>query len=160
MMHNKLLGLPTYRASQVAMRAATADLDNDQTDDINPESTDTRKENPAKKLPYADQILIHYTHEKRFHSMKQDMHRIYDKVFKDTPVEHIKMIVGNRNRRATKHQLIRKRPKKHLLQNNNIQRTRKRKPKHQQNEAMNTAQNHHQPIKQHEPNAITNKKHS
>ncbi|CAF3875971.1 unnamed protein product [Rotaria sp. Silwood1] len=150
-MHNQLLDQPTYRASQVATSAATADLDNNQTDDKINESTEARtKQNPAQKPQHADQILIHYNHEKRLDSIKRDMHKAYDKVFKNTPVGDIKMIVGNRNRRDAKHQLIRKRPNKHLLQNKPVQKGRNRKQHQQkQNETMSTEYNNPNTITEH-----------
>ncbi|CAF4327710.1 unnamed protein product, partial [Adineta steineri] len=41
----------------------------------------------------------------------------YDNVFKNTPAMNMKLIVGNRNRRDALNELIRKRPKRSLLQN-------------------------------------------
>jgi hypothetical protein len=45
------------------------------------------------------------------------MHRVYEDVFKNTPAMYAKLIVGNRNRRDAKNELIRKRPKKTLFNN-------------------------------------------
>jgi len=45
------------------------------------------------------------------------MHRVYEDVFKNTPAMYAKLIVGNRNRRDAKNELINKRPKKTLLNN-------------------------------------------
>jgi hypothetical protein len=45
------------------------------------------------------------------------MHKIYDDVFKNTTVDDVKLIVGNRNRRSARYNLIRKRPKQSLLRN-------------------------------------------
>ncbi|CAF1379646.1 unnamed protein product [Adineta steineri] len=44
-----------------------------------------------------------------------------DNVFKNTPAMDLKLIVGNRNRRDAKNELIRKRPKRSLLQCKQIQ---------------------------------------
>ncbi|CAF1340395.1 unnamed protein product [Adineta steineri] len=44
------------------------------------------------------------------------MHRVYQNVFKNTPAMDLRLIVGNRNRRNAKNELIRKRPKRSLLQ--------------------------------------------
>ena len=116
-MRNKLLGQPTPRQSQVALSAATADIDNDQTDEQLVEKTETTKKTENKKTNYGDKFFIHYTHEKRFESCKRDMHRVYEDVFKNTPAMHATPVVGNRNRRATQNELIRKRPKRTLLKN-------------------------------------------
>ena len=49
--------------------------------------------------------------------MKRDMHKVYDTVFKNTPAMNLRLTVGNRNRRDAKNELIRKRPKRSILQN-------------------------------------------
>ncbi len=41
---------------------------------------------------------------------------MYENMFNNTPVSAFKMIVGNRNRRDARHELIRKRPKSSLLE--------------------------------------------
>jgi hypothetical protein len=80
-MRHKLLGQPTPRQSQVRLSAATADIDNDQTDDhqIGPIITITKKQTNVDR-----KLFIHYTHEKRFQSFKQDMHRVYKDIFANT----------------------------------------------------------------------------
>jgi hypothetical protein len=45
------------------------------------------------------------------------MHQVYDGTFENTPAMYAKLIVGTRNRRDAKNELIRKRPKRTLLQN-------------------------------------------
>ncbi len=45
------------------------------------------------------------------------MHTVYDDVFQNTPAMYTRMVVGTRNRRNAKNELIRKRPKQTLLQN-------------------------------------------
>ena len=64
-----------------------------------------------------NKLIVHYTHEKRFYSLKREIHQIYRDVFKNTPVEDLKLIVGTRNRRDARNDLIRKRPQRALLQN-------------------------------------------
>ena len=73
-MHCKINNELTPRQSQVAQSAAKADMDNDQTND-NPrasEATTTAK----KSESYGNKLFIHYTHEKRFRSMKRDLHQV------------------------------------------------------------------------------------
>ena len=65
-----------------------------------------------KKL---DKIIVHYIHENRFRSFKRGIHQIHQKVLKDTPALGTRLIVGNRNRRSAKFELIRKRPPRRLL---------------------------------------------
>ena len=45
------------------------------------------------------------------------MHHVYQAVFQDTAASDIKMIVGNRNRRDARNELIQKRPQPFLLKN-------------------------------------------
>ncbi|CAF3991457.1 unnamed protein product, partial [Rotaria magnacalcarata] len=128
-MHRKLLDQPTLSQSQAAFSAAMADIDNDQTDETVNESKESKNYNDESKQHCNDKLIIHYTHEKRIHSFKKQMHRIYEHVFNNTPVSHVKMIVGNRNRQDAKRELIRKRPKQSLLQNKPIKRRRKKTKK-------------------------------
>jgi hypothetical protein len=116
-MRNKILGLPTARQSQVTLSATTANIDNDQTDENPVETSKPTIEKEHKQTSYGDKQFVHYTHEKRFNSFKRDMHQVYEDMFKDTPAMNAKIIVGNRNRRDAKNELIRKRPLKRLLQN-------------------------------------------
>ncbi|CAF5052833.1 unnamed protein product, partial [Rotaria magnacalcarata] len=48
-MRNKILNLPTARQSQVSISAATADIDNDQTDEPQNEPTTTTVQERNKK---------------------------------------------------------------------------------------------------------------
>ena len=114
----------TPRQSQVALNAATADLDNDQTDDDTPviqpndsamETTVTTENKPATSS--GNKLFIHYRHEKRFRSFKRDLHRVYDNVFRGTPAMDVRLIVGTRNRRDANNELVHKKPKQWLLQN-------------------------------------------
>jgi len=95
-MRSKLLGEPTPRQSQIALNAAAADMDNDQTDDqIIQAQTTTNKQ----LTNINDEFFVHYTHEDRFQSLKRDMHQVYDDIFQNTPAMDTKMAVDTRNRR-------------------------------------------------------------
>ena len=76
--------------------------------------------NPAenKDNQLTKKMIVHYTHEKRFHCFKRDMHRILDNTFQKQINKDIKLIVGNRNRHNAQKELVRKRPKQSLLKNN------------------------------------------
>ncbi|CAF4114805.1 unnamed protein product, partial [Adineta steineri] len=117
LLRHEILNQPTPSQSQTASRAATADVDNDQTD-VTKQTTSRESVAKIQKKPinYADRLFLHYTHEKRFESFKRNMHRVYQNVFKNTPAMDLRLIVGNRNRRNAKNELIRKRPKRSLLQ--------------------------------------------
>ncbi len=85
-------------------------------------TTTTTTTTNNKPTNYSDKFFVHYTHEQRFNALKKDMHRVYDDVFRNTPAMYTRMIVGTRNHRNTKNELIRKRPKRTLLQNRITQR--------------------------------------
>lgn len=116
-MHQDLYDQPTPRQSQIALSAAKADLDNDQTD--NDHVTTVKKSSSS-----SNKLFVHYNHEKRFRSFKRDLHQIHDKIIpRDLALDH-RLIVGSRNRRDAKNLLIRKKPSSWLLHNeaNRIQR--------------------------------------
>ncbi|CAF1369265.1 unnamed protein product [Adineta steineri] len=122
LLRREILGQPTPKQSQTASRAATADVDNDQ-NDVTAETTSRELVEKIQKKPinYADRLFLHYKHEKRFQPFKRNIHQIYHNVFKNTPAMDLRLIVGNRNRRDAKSELIRKRPKRSLLQCKQIQ---------------------------------------
>ena len=94
LMRHRVLGEPTPRQTQVQQSSATADIDNDQTD----EQVD--QNNNAKAIrPQVDILSVHYTHEKRFQSFKRDMHHLHNNIFGLTPAAEAKLTVGTSNRR-------------------------------------------------------------
>ena len=62
-------------------------------------------------------LILHYTHEEIFSSLKRDMHCIYHTIFHQTPAAEERIMVGNGNRRDARHELICKRPEPSILQN-------------------------------------------
>ncbi|CAF3780427.1 unnamed protein product, partial [Rotaria sp. Silwood1] len=116
-LRNTLLKQPTHRQSQVSMSATKADIHNDQADGVHTVFEKTADEKGKQKHDFPDKLIVHYTHEKRFQSTKRDIHRVYDDVFRNTPKADVKLIVGNKNRRDAKNELIRKRPKQSTLRN-------------------------------------------
>ncbi|CAF4149886.1 unnamed protein product, partial [Adineta steineri] len=117
LLRHEILGQSTPSQSQAASRAATADVDNDQTD-VTEETTSRESVEKIQKKPInnAERLFLHYKHEKRFRPFKRNMHKVYQNVFKNTSAMDLRLIVGNRNRRDAKNELIRKRPKRSLLQ--------------------------------------------
>jgi len=115
-----ILGQPTFQQSQVLIRASTANLDNDQTNEATNQTKNISINMDKNHAKFHKKIIVHYTHEKHFGSFKRDMHHIYDNTFKKQIDQDIKLIVGNRNRRDAKKELIRKRPKQFLLKNKTL----------------------------------------
>ena len=117
-MRKGLIGQSTPTQSQVVNDIANAILHNDQLEELaSSKTTIVTKKPESKKSIDENTMLLHYTHEKRFASTKRDIHKTYADVFTNTPAMNIRMIVGNRNRRAAATDLIRKKPIKSLLRN-------------------------------------------
>ena len=79
-------------------------------------SQETVRKIQKKSVDYANRLFLHYTHEKRFQRVGRNTHHVYENIFKNTPSMDLKLIVGSRNRRDAKNELIQKRPKRSLLQ--------------------------------------------
>jgi hypothetical protein len=115
-LRKKLMGQPTARQSQLEAQIVQYTLDNDEYKE-KPSmqiATSVSSTNPQSKKSQ-DNIIIHYTHEKRFISMKKDMHEIFREAFQGLGLDSIRLIVGNRNSPNSQRELIRKRPHLKLL---------------------------------------------
>lgn len=55
-------------------------------------------------------LMIHYHHEQRFATFRKDVHRLWTTIFENTPINDSRLIVGHRNNRNTKRELIHLRP--------------------------------------------------
>ena len=55
-------------------------------------------------------LIIHYTHENRLINSKKDIHRIWNDLFRRTPVIHTRLIIGTKNIPNLVEQLMRHRP--------------------------------------------------
>jgi RNase adaptor protein for sRNA GlmZ degradation len=112
LLRNKILGLVTTRQSQVATSASIADVNNDQLNeqDIRPTTTTTTmKSTTVVNERHENRLIVRYTHERRFEPMKRQMHQIYYATFRNTLVEDVKMVVGSRNQKDARNDLIRER---------------------------------------------------
>ncbi|CAF3506423.1 unnamed protein product [Rotaria sp. Silwood2] len=63
-----------------------------------------------KRRERANSIILHHTHEKRFSHYKRDIHRIWNDIFHNTPVQTTKLIVGTRNNPNLSKELVRRSP--------------------------------------------------
>lgn len=87
-MRHQLMQQQTPRQSQVAASVALADVDNDQIYETKAiKTTGEPTTITGETQPnYADQLIIHYTREKRFQPFKRDMHEIFGNVYSNTPI--------------------------------------------------------------------------
>jgi hypothetical protein len=101
-----ILNKPTIPEYQIASRIAKT---------INIESVED-VDNPlvkariGKQTKFDTNVIIHYTHEKRFQTNKKDIHQLWNQTFQQTPVMNIRLIIGNRNSRNMTRELVHRRP--------------------------------------------------
>jgi hypothetical protein len=116
-MRDRQIRETTTCQSHVAIDGLIAGVDSDRLHEHPMDLGDANLKSKTVEKPYQQKLIIHYTHEKRLDSLKREMHQVYQNVFQNTPVEDVKLIVGTRNRRNARDDLVRKRPKRALLQN-------------------------------------------
>lgn len=115
-MHQKLLSSITSQQFTEEMIASDTSLVNQSTFRRQaPLTTISQTGQHLKRDEDENPLLIHYCYEKRFQSMKRGLHLIYNDLLDQSQNGNVKMIVGTRNRRSARHELIRKRPKISLL---------------------------------------------
>ena len=69
------------------------------------------KQHINKESKWLNNLIIHYTYEKRLSSYKQDIHEIWNQTFQQTPVTNTRLIIGHRNSKNLTKQLVRRHPK-------------------------------------------------
>jgi len=119
LLKDEFYGQLTPRQSQATARAATADLDNDQTDDNDAATTTTHPTIFVNKSSSSkdNKFFIHYNHERRFRCFKRNLHRIHNHLIPSNLGLDLRLIVGNRNRPYAANELIHKKPQRWLLTN-------------------------------------------
>ena len=110
-MRNTLLARPSVRELQVNHGIANAGLST--TTNNQDEHNNTSR--PKKVNKFDKTLFLHCTHEKRLDGLKRDIHKIYADTFQGSPAMDVRLIVGHRNHRNTKSELIQKRPDPALL---------------------------------------------
>ncbi len=89
---NYLLNRPTITEQQITSSIAKT---------IDPNGKETLYDSSVqaqlgKNSKWPNKPIIHCTREQRLESSKNDIHKLWDHIFTDTPVINIKLIVGNR----------------------------------------------------------------
>ena len=121
LLKDEFYGQLTPRQSQATGRAATADLDNDQTDD-NDAATTTHptifvNKSSSSSSSKDNKFFIHYNHERRFRHFKRNLHGIHNRLIPRNLGLDLRLIVDNRNRPYAANELIHKKPQRWLLIN-------------------------------------------
>ncbi|CAF3044868.1 unnamed protein product [Rotaria socialis] len=116
-LRNTLLPKLTVKERETQHRIAAVsfheEIDNHNTEEKTTTTTTISKQNKQNK--FVNTLFLHYTHEKRLHSLKHDIHNIYSEIFQDTLAINLRLIVGHRNHRNTGHELVQKRPHPTML---------------------------------------------
>jgi hypothetical protein len=63
-----------------------------------------------KPSKWDSNLIIHYTHEKRFRRYQKEIHQLWKQTFKTTPAALTKLIIGHRNNKNMKREHVRRRP--------------------------------------------------
>jgi hypothetical protein len=100
-----LLNRPTIPEYQIASRVAKA-IKNNPTAEINDPLVKARLNKQSK---FDNNIIIHYTYEKRLQNNKNTIHQLWHQTFDQTPVINTRLIIGNRNSRNTTRELVHRR---------------------------------------------------
>jgi predicted transcriptional regulator len=96
-MRSELLKVPTNVEHQVLSRIATIERHHQDTID-------------TTKSKWDRSLTVHYHHEQRLATFKKDLHQLWTEIFNQTPIHDVRLIVGHRNNRNTKRELIHNRP--------------------------------------------------
>ncbi|CAF4468838.1 unnamed protein product, partial [Rotaria sp. Silwood2] len=80
---NKLTLRSTTGQSKRIIRNTATNINTEQTNDtINIKTRSSSTTTATDKVKtYEDKLIFHYTHEKRFHSFKRNMHKLYEDNF-------------------------------------------------------------------------------
>ena len=115
-LRKKLMGQPTARQSQLEAQIVQDTLDNHEyKEKPSMQIATSVSTTSAQSKKCQDNIIIHYTHEHRFISMKKDMHEVFREAFQGLGLDSVRLIVGNRNSPNSQRELIRKRPHPKLM---------------------------------------------
>jgi predicted methyltransferase len=111
------MGQPTPRQSKIEAQISQSKQNNENDQEEEPKqalaSTSTTHQQGKNKCQ--DNVIIHYTHENRFTSMKRDTHEIFREAFKGLGPEAVRLVVGHRNSPTIQRELIRKRSHMKLM---------------------------------------------
>jgi hypothetical protein len=100
-----LLNRPTITEYQIALRAAEA-IKNNPNEDINDPLV---KAQLNKQSKFDNNLIIHYTNEKRLQSNKNAIHQLWHQTFEQTTVINTRLIIGTRNSRNMTRELVHRR---------------------------------------------------
>jgi hypothetical protein len=101
-----ILNKPTIPEYQLASRIAKATNVNSEEKVDNP----LVKARIGKQTKFDTNLIIHYTHEKRFQTNKKNIHQLWNQTFEQTPVIDTRLIIGTRNSHNMTRELVHRYP--------------------------------------------------
>ena len=90
----------------MASRIAQAATNNDQ----NLPDNFIAKSNVKKSSKWDKNLIIHYTHEARFTTLKRDIHELWNEMLKNPITNDIRLIIGHRNNKKLSRTLMSLKP--------------------------------------------------
>ena len=60
----------------------------------------------SKKTHWDERLIIHYNHEERLATFKKNLHKLWQRTILNTPIQETRLIIGNRNNKPSKRELI------------------------------------------------------
>ncbi|CAM4838743.1 unnamed protein product, partial [Rotaria magnacalcarata] len=130
-MRNNFLPKLSIKERETQHRIATVTLNEETKDYDTKEKKTTTIAMPKQNKPnkFKNVLFLHYTHEKRLHTLKRDIHKIYSEIFQNTISMNLRLIVGHRNHRNTGHELVQKNPQPTMLKSKQLPNTIKKNGK-------------------------------
>ena len=101
-----LLSKPTLPEYQIASRIAKF-IQFERDEIVEDPLIRSRLDKPSK---FDNNLIIHYTYEKRFQCNKRYFHQLWNQTFQQTPVMERGLIISNRNSLNMNRELIHRRP--------------------------------------------------
>jgi hypothetical protein len=89
----QLLSKPTISEHRRASRIAKT-IDNENKDTVDNTLVKTKLDQESK---WINNLIIHYTHEKRLATYKNDIHQVWNQTFTQIPILSSRHIIGSRN---------------------------------------------------------------
>jgi hypothetical protein len=108
-MRTQLLNHPTSSQSEIEKRIISVDETNEALNEQVKSEIEKADEKSATRL------IVHSVYEKRLETIQRDIHEVWAMTFEDSNMLNVKLIVGSRNARNAKLELVRTRPALSLL---------------------------------------------
>ena len=100
---------PTQKPKQTNIITVTTDINNEGVNDTVRQSPSDKEEKSRRNL------IIHFQYEERMKSCQKDIHHIWDKTFRETPIKNTRLVIGTCNSRNGTKEMVTKHPARKSL---------------------------------------------